>query len=187
MRGSRPGRGAAHGALLLLATLALAAGAEEGAVRRISLDQLAAVTPADAAGFQIKLTYVGTQAETVPSLLLHAAATRPSLDDFAPLRTPGVHYENDGAAVWELALEPPAIEAALARVRPLGAQAVSEPGDASVSLMVHGASGGQRVGAEALLARDAASAAVAALRVALATEPDETRKKLEAFGTALGL
>jgi hypothetical protein len=70
------------------------------------LNTLAAGTPTDLRPLQVKLTYVGPQTKSVPTVVFTTFYHIPVLNWFVNLRTPGLHYSNDDIALWNFTVAP---------------------------------------------------------------------------------
>lgn len=70
------------------------------------LKTLATGTATDLRPLQVKLTYVGPQTKSVPTVVFTTFYHIPVLNWFVGLRTPGLHYSNDDIALWNFTVTP---------------------------------------------------------------------------------
>jgi hypothetical protein len=119
------------------------------------LNPLAAAATTDLRPLQIKLTYVGTQKKPVPTVAFGTFHHVLVMDWFLELRTPGLHYDNDGIAVWNFTVTPEEMSRVVKTLAAPGL--LTESGDEpesclSVMVSVKGSRIGD-LGCEALLGR----------------------------------
>lgn len=85
------------------------------------LDVLASATATDLRPLQIKLTYVGPQTKSVPSIAFTTFYHVLDLDWFVGLRSLGLHYDNDDIAVWNFTVTPEEMMQVVGRLAKAGA------------------------------------------------------------------
>jgi hypothetical protein len=109
------------------------------------LNTLAAGTATDLRPLQVKLTYVGPQTKSVPTVVFTTFYHIPVLNWFVGLRTPGLHYSNDDIALWSFTVTPEEMSQVVnAIAQPDIVPENRESGDPFLSFMM--AAQGSRIG-----------------------------------------
>lgn len=134
-----------------------------------------AMTPAQLATLQVKLTWLGFQTQRVPTVGLTAVGNAPNPSLFAPFERPGFDYSNDDSQIDSLATTVTALEAMLDSVATI--PGVTDGGvDAGgyLSFALLNTAGGTRA-FESILDTTNAIALMARMQGALAGSPGAAR------------
>jgi hypothetical protein len=98
------------------------------------------LSPAEVASFQLKITWVGDQYGTVPSLVLHAAGENPLPAQYTQFQRPGINYSNDTDASFQTvnvtSAEISSIVSQLETVAPFNAGGAAQDTKLSVTVLV---------------------------------------------------
>ncbi|MFQ6132259.1 MAG: hypothetical protein ACE5R4_09515 [Armatimonadota bacterium] len=158
-------------ALCLSGVAALPGGADVKPGDLAPLSDFQAYNQDELLGLQVKLTYVGVQRKTTPTLAFTSYQHVLDMSRFASFRREGVHYGNDDAAVWNFTATTAELSAVIQGAAKIAA--VAQPrdvGDPWVSLMLYNEVGGEEKGFEALLGRADAEKLASAVADAIARQ-----------------
>jgi len=144
--------------------------------------QIVALDALEYASYQVKITYTGIQTKPSPSVLLAGIARLPGLAEFAPHRTPGIHYGNDDIKAFQLTVSGSTIQKFVEGIgdRP----PLQVPGGAAeplISMMIERGAPPSEIVFEHLADGIDANAIVNVLQGATQTEDATTRELIRRF------
>ncbi|MFQ6096526.1 MAG: hypothetical protein ACE5O2_02280 [Armatimonadota bacterium] len=155
-------------ALCLGGMMALPGGADVKYADLAPYSDFLAYGEGELGALQVKLTYVGVQRKTTPTLAFTSYRNVLDMSRFASFRRPGVHYGNDDVAVWNFTATTAELASFLRAAGKFRAVAKPhEPDKPWVSLMIYNAVGDEERGFEALLSREDGEKVAAAVAASL--------------------
>lgn len=96
------------------------------------IGSLSQATERDVQRLQVKLTYVGSQTKSMPSLAFSTYLHIVEMSWFSQLRRPGLNYANDESNVWTFSVEPAEMLSVVTSIRELDLGISDPPVDAPV-------------------------------------------------------
>jgi hypothetical protein len=152
------------------------------------LTEMAAAPPRSLRMVALKLTYAGPQRKPVPSILFSTYYRLPSMEQFMPLRDPGLNYANDDIALLHFVVAEPELSGMLTAA----AQSIDMMDPAAglppmVALAVHRereTSGETSIGGYAVLSKIPALTMVEGMLAALSKHNEIGREVMSLFRRA---